>query len=138
MQAFRNHLRKTASMALIAFAFSVCTMPVAKAGLISTADIIAEQSVAEQREAITNALARDDIRQQLVALGVDPEAVQTRVASLSDEQVRQLHGKLKSLPAAGDGVIGALVFIFIVLLVTDILGLTDIFPFVTSDIEVDD
>lgn len=138
MTLIRTHLKKTASLAMVVFAFSFCYMPIAKAGLISTADIVAEQTVAEQRAAITEALAREDIREQLVVLGVDPEMVQARVAHLSDTQVHQLHGKLETLPAAGDGVIGALVFIFIVLLVTDILGLTDIFPFVTSDLEVDD
>ena len=49
--------------------------------------------------------------------------------ALSDEEVLQLAARLDSLPAGGDGFIGALVFVFLVLLITDIIGLTKVFPF---------
>jgi hypothetical protein len=42
---------------------------------------------------------------------------------------------MDQLPAGGDAVgvlIGASLFVFIVLLITDILGFTDVFPFVKS------
>jgi hypothetical protein len=57
--------------------------------------------------------------------------VKARVAALTDDEVAQLAAKIDSLPAGADGggLIGALVLIFIVLLITDILGLTKIFPF---------
>jgi hypothetical protein len=73
------------------------------------------------------------VRQQMVALGVDPAEAMGRVASLSDAEVQQIAGHLDRLPAGGDAVvavIGAAVLIFLVLLVTDLLGLTHIFPFV--------
>jgi len=60
---------------------------------------------------------------------VKPADVQARVDALSDQEVTQLAGQLETLPAGGDGLVGALVFIFIVLLITDLLGLTRIFPF---------
>jgi hypothetical protein len=58
--------------------------------------------------------------------------VKARVAALSDEEVAQLAAKIDSLPVgadAGASIIGALVLIFIVLLITDILGVTKVFPF---------
>jgi hypothetical protein len=51
---------------------------------------------------------------------------------LSDEELAQLAPGMDTLPAGGDGVIGAIVFVFLVLLITDILGLTKIFPFTRS------
>jgi hypothetical protein len=64
-----------------------------------------------------------------VARGVDPAQVQARLESLTDEEVQTLAANMDQLPAGGDG-LGLLVFLFIVLLITDILGFTNIFPFV--------
>ncbi len=69
----------------------------------------------------------------MVAFGVDPEEARTRVASLSDREIGQIAGQIDRLPA-GQGVIvaliGAALFVFLVLLITDLLGLTHVFPFV--------
>jgi len=55
-----------------------------------------------------------------------------RVASMTDEEVRALNQKIDEMPA-GSGVVGAVVLIFLVLLITDIAGLTDVFPFVKKN-----
>jgi hypothetical protein len=63
---------------------------------------------------------------------VDPSDVQARVAALSDDQARDLAARIDQLPAGGDGVgdvLGVFVLIFVILLITDILGLTKVFPF---------
>lgn len=140
MNAFRNRNRNRGIAGLLAVVFALTSLwvPAAQAGMVSTAELVEEQTVAEQRAAIQAALAREDVRRQLVELGVDPSRVDARVASLTDSQVRELHGRMGELPAAGDSLIGALVFVFIVLLITDLLGLTDVFPFVTGKVEVED
>jgi hypothetical protein len=69
------------------------------------------------------------VKAQLVARGVDPAQVQARLESLTDEEVQTLAANMDQLPAGGDA-LGLLVFLFIVLLITDILGFTNIFPFV--------
>jgi len=84
---------------------------------------------AAQRDQVSRALERADVQGRLAALGVDAEAVKARVAALTDEEAARLAAKIDSLPAGADGLIGAIVLIFIVLLITDILGLTKIFPF---------
>src|SRR5438552_3968216 len=84
---------------------------------------------AAQRDQVSRVLERADVQARLAALGVDAEAVKARVAALTDEEAARLAAKIDSLPAGGDGLIGAIVLIFIVLLITDILGLTKIFPF---------
>jgi hypothetical protein len=84
---------------------------------------------AVQRDQVTRVLERADIQARLAALGVDADAVKSRVAALTDDEVAQLAAKIDNLPAGGDGIIGAIVLIFIILLITDILGLTKIFPF---------
>ena len=84
---------------------------------------------AAQRDQVSRALERADVQGRLAALGVDAEAVKARVAALTDEEAARLAAKIDSLPAGADGLIGAIVLIFIVLLITDMLGLTKIFPF---------
>jgi len=102
----------------------------AQAGMLPTDTALKQNKSA--RERIASALERRDVRTQLEALGVNPADVSARVAALSDDEAAQLATRIDQLPAGGDGVgavVGALVLIFIVLLITDILGLTHVFPF---------
>jgi len=118
-------------MAAVMFLTSL-PLGVAQAGLITTDEILT-QDAPQDRERVTAFLEREDVRQQMVALGVDPDEALARVASLSDEEVRRISGHLDNLPAgqsALGAVLGAILIIFLVLLVTDLLGLTNVFPFV--------
>ena len=103
--------------------------PAAHAGMIGTEAVVNAVQVQQDRERLHQVLNRDDVKTQLVARGVDPAQVQARVDSLTDQEVQSLSGKIDQLPAGGDG-LGVLLFLFIVLLVTDIMGFTNIFPFV--------
>lgn len=107
----------------------------AKAQMIGTSAVIAAQKQEASRERITAFLGRDDVRQAMVQRGVDAAEAQKRVASLSDSELTKISQAMEQLPAGGDGgigvVVGALVFIFVVLLITDLVGLTHVFPFVS-------
>jgi hypothetical protein len=81
-----------------------------------------------QRERVNQTLERADVRARLAQLGVNAGDVKARVAALSDDEVAQIAGKMDALPAGGD-LLGAVVLIFLVLLITDILGFTKVFPF---------
>ncbi len=105
----------------------IVTVP-AQAGLVSTESV----NVAGSRERVVQFLERADVARQIEALGVSPQDVKSRVDALSDAEVASLAGKIDNLPAGGDGVgavLGLLLIIFLVLLITDILGLTRVFPF---------
>jgi hypothetical protein len=97
----------------------------ASAGVVSTDAALASA----HRERVGAMLERAEVRSQLEALGVNPVDVRERVKALSDAEAAQLAGRLDELPAGGNAIVGALVFVFLVLLITDILGLTKIFPF---------
>jgi hypothetical protein len=104
-------------------------LPAAHAGMIGTEAVVNAAQTQQYRERLHNALNRDDVQAQLLARGVDPAQVLARVDSLTDEEMQTLATDMDQLPAGGS-VVGALVLIFLVLLVTDILGYTNIFPFV--------
>lgn len=97
----------------------------AQAGMIDTGDLV-------QRERIHEFLDRADVRAQLIARGVNPQDVSARVAALSDAEAAELAARIDELPAGGVSIIGAILIVFLVLLLTDILGYTKIFPFTRS------
>ena len=102
------------------------------AGVISTQDVLHESS---SRVTVDGFLAKQEVQAKLAELGVSSETIQERIASLTDEEIAQINQKIDSMPAggnAGGAVLGVLVFIFIVLLVTDILGFTKVFNFTRS------
>jgi hypothetical protein len=113
---------------LTAFSFVGFTQSV-QAAIISTEQIQAAGNAEQNRAKLAAALARPDVAAQLEKMGVNPTDAQQRVASLTDAEAAKLAGQVDTLPAGGDGIIGALLLIFFVLLVTDILGLTKVFPF---------
>jgi hypothetical protein len=78
---------------------------------------------------VNDLLARAEVREALAARGVDPAQVQARVAALSEEEARVLADRLDQLPAGGSDILGIIFTVFIILLITDILGLTKVFPF---------
>jgi hypothetical protein len=99
----------------------------AHAGIVSTDTVVA----GAERERLTSLLERSEVRSRLQALGVDPAKARERVAALTDAEAAQLAAQIDELPAGGD-VLGAALLIFLVLLFTDIMGYTKIFPFTRS------
>ncbi|MFG6178955.1 PA2779 family protein [Halomonas sp. THAF12] len=106
----------------------VAATPAADQGLIGTATVLDAQAGQNDRDQIRRVLAREDVQQQLLLQGVSPAQVEDRVAALSDAEARQMAERLDQMPA-GSSVVGALFAVFVILLVTDILGLTDVYPF---------
>ena len=96
----------------------------AQAGLVGTQDLVNNPSISQDIASL-----RQSIVQQLVVLGVESEQAHVRVASLSDTQVSEISGRINELPAGADAG-GILLTIFIVFVITDVIGATDIFPFI--------
>ncbi len=121
----------------LAFVF-VCVSSqsvMAKSNLIPTIEIVEEASIESEKNMIVNFMQQKHVQEELIKRGIAPHEAINRVASLSREEVRVLASEIENAPAGGDGVgtiIGAAVFVFIVLLITDILGFTKVFPFTRS------
>ena len=133
MKAFRRISRLIAApMAALMFVVSV-PIGIASAGLIPTERVVESEAAAGDRTRIFDFLAREDVRAQMIELGVDPAVAVARIAGLSDAEIRDIAGRIDRLPAGQDffgAILGTALVIFLVLLVTDILGLSDVFPFV--------
>ena len=120
----------TASKRVVSGVLIVCTlgagMPLpASAGIIATDQV----ATSAERDRVKSFLDRAEVRERMQALGVSLQAARERVDALSDEEVAALAGRLDQLPAGGTDVLGVALIVFLVLLLTDILGYTKIFPF---------
>jgi hypothetical protein len=105
------------------------------AAMITTESVLEASQGQEARTRIKQLLDREDVRQALINQGVDPLEAGARIDSLSDAEAMAVADKLDQLPA-GSGALEVLLIValivFITLLVTDIMGYTDIFPFVNK------
>lgn len=113
-------------IALLGF-FGSVTLP-AQAAMISTPDVIQSEQSQYDREQLFSMLDRDDVQEKLVSMGVAPELVQERINSMTDFEIAQLNQQINDMPAGG--ILGVIVLIFVVFVITDAIGATDIFPFV--------
>lgn len=105
----------------------------AQAALVTTDQVVEKSGIEADRARVAAFVAREDVRREMQTMGVDPDEAAARVALMTDAEVQQMAAKIDELPAgqsAVGAIVGAVVLIFLVLLVTDLLGLTDIFPFV--------
>lgn len=135
MLKFRKFSR--AIVAAVITGLFVTSMPVprAQAALVTSDEIATQRSVAADRARINELLAREDVQRELKTYGVSPQEAQARVDSLTDEEIMQVAGRLDELPAGQSAlgvIVGAAILIFIVLLITDIAGLTKVFPWTRS------
>ncbi|MGB5739727.1 MAG: PA2779 family protein, partial [Woeseia sp.] len=118
----RNLVFKFVSLSLLSIGFA----QVSGAAMIGTQQLIDHDMRGAQLTRVASLLARQDVAEQLVAFGVDPQLVQARVANLTDAELAALEGKLDQQIAGGNalGIIGA---VFLVLMILEFVGVIDIF-----------
>ena len=135
MKRFRQIL-KPAGLLLAIFMFMLSgPYQSAMAAMIGTESIVDSERAHNVREYLNTFLAREDVKSALVSQGIDPQEAQSRIDSLTEEEARFVADQLDQMPAGG-GFFSTLLIVvflvFVILLVTDITGYTDIFPFVKS------
>jgi hypothetical protein len=109
------------------------TVQQAKAEMIDTRAIVTMTKQDNDRGRVMAFLDRQDVQQTMTRQGVAPEEAKKRVAALSDDEVSRIAGAMDQLPAGGNALgtlVGAALLVFVILLITDITGLTHVFSFV--------
>lgn len=102
----------------------------AQAAMVDNHRIISEQSATLDRAAILEILDQQVTMEQLETWGVNPEMARERINNLTGEELANINRQLDELKAGGDSILGILLIIFIVFVITDVIGATDIFPFI--------
>jgi F0F1-type ATP synthase membrane subunit b/b' len=124
--------RPVACLLIFVFCYFNVLWAPAQAALVSTDQVVQEIAEEQTRARLRALLARADVKTQLEAWGVDPLEAQTRVDTLTAEELETLSARMDELPAGGSGlavVAVVLLIAFLIILLTDIMGYTDIFTF---------
>ena len=98
----------------------------ANAAMVGTLTAVDTAERADQISEVRDWLMQDRVREQLASMGVDPGSATERVATMTDDELRMLHGKIEALPA-GAGVVEVIGLVFIVLLILELMGITHVF-----------
>lgn len=99
---------------------------VASATVISTQEALSAQQRSVVESSVRSDLARSDVRQAMLRMGVDPAQADARIAALSDADLMQVQGQLDRLPAGGNA-LAVVGIVFIVLLILELTGVTNLF-----------
>ncbi len=122
LQKARGALLRLVSVSIVCMGFAQA----APAGMIGTAYLLDDESRAASLSRIEVLLARDDVARQLQAFGVERGMVLERLNGLSHAELLKLEGQLDSQVAGGD-IIALIGAVFVVLLILELVGVTDIF-----------
>lgn len=101
---------------------------VAQAGMVSTHTQLKELTLQQDRTVLLKTLSQQEAVDAMLTLGVSPEEVQQRVNNMTTEELAALQHQMDDLQAGGSSLVGAVVLVFVVLIVLDLLGTTNIFP----------
>lgn len=106
----------------------------AMAAMVGTEAVVDTERARDARNYLQSLLTREDVQSMLISQGIDPQEAKDRLDSLTDEEATRVAEQLQELPAGGNGFFTMLLIVaflvFLILLITDITGYTDIFPFV--------
>ena len=122
LQKARGALLRLVSVSIVCMGFA----QVAPAGMIGTAHMLQEETRAASLSRVEVFLARADVGRQLEAFGVEQAMVVERLNGLSTAELLELEGQLDSQVAGGDA-IAIIGVVFLVLMILELVGVTDIF-----------
>lgn len=99
-----------------------------QAAMISTSDVIAKQTEQLNHAQVLELLNKQEAVDALTAMGIDPNTVEQRVNSMTADELQAFNQQVADMQAGGDSLLGVVVLVFVVLIVLDLLGTTNIFP----------
>ena len=127
MHIIRSNKRFFASFLSLAILLLSLHTPIVNAAIVPTSSLIIEQQSQEQRQILLQRVSKAEAQELLLSFGVTPEMAEQRIQAMTTEELAQLNNKFENLPA-GQGILGTVIVVFVVLIVLDLLGTTDIFP----------
>jgi hypothetical protein len=123
-----KHLQRLLSL-LLSLSLMLAPMVPVQAALVGNDQLIAASPANVDRQMLRETLQRDAVKQQLAAFGITQEQALQRVDRMTEQEVAQLNRQLADLPAGGD-VWGVIILFLVIFIITDVIGATDIFPFI--------
>lgn len=134
MNFFRRFTKLVPILSILAL-FSMNIVPL-QAAMVDNDQLISQSQMQMSKQEILTQLDRQHVQDKLLAMGVNIDDAKQRIDQMTQQELAQVAQDIENMPAGSGGVvgpiIGALLVVFIVLVVTDMLGATDVFGFVND------
>lgn len=105
--------------------------PIVNAEMVSTSSVLEVQQLNYDKSSLKAIMQKDEAKAVLQKLGVSSTDIEARIAQLTPEELTQLN-KQAELQPAGSSIVGIVIFVVVALAITDLVGLTDVYPFIDS------
>ena len=125
MKSIQKYISILLSITLMSMSFTS-----AQAAMISNDQVINHLQHNSATTELLQTINRADVKEQLLNMGVKAADIESRVKLMTHEEIAQLNQQINELPAGGSSLLGVVLIIFIVFVITDVIGATDIFPFI--------
>ena len=123
------HLLRRLTAIFLSILLAITPLLPVQAAVIGNDQIVNQGLSNQTRDGLQRLFEQETAQQQLQEWGVNPDQIQSRIARLTDAELARINQQVNDLHAGGD-VLGILLVIFLVFVITDIFGATDIFPFI--------
>jgi uncharacterized protein HemX len=119
---------KKKNVVLVSCVALILTLGQASAGVLSSEQVMLQQQHQFSQQQVLAFVNTTEVQQKLVELGVDPEDAKQRIAGMTTAELDALNSQLNEMPAGG--IVGTIVTVLVVIAVLDLLGVTDVYPFI--------
>ena len=123
------YLLRRSTAIFLSILLSLTPLLPAQAAIIGNDQVVNRSLSHQTRDGLQQLFEQETAQQQLQELGVNPDQIKIRIDRLTDAELARINQQVNDLQAGGD-VLGILLVIFLVFVITDIFGATDIFPFI--------
>ena len=106
----------------------VLGMGQASAAVFSSEQVIAKQQFNFNKQQVLSFVDSAEVQNKLIELGVSPADAKQRIANMTAEELNALNTQMNDMPAGG--VVGAIVTVLAIIALLDLLGVTDVYPFI--------
>ena len=114
-----------ASIASLIFVFSIGQ---ATAGVFSSDQVIASQQHQYNKQQVLSFVDSAEVQSKLIELGVSPAEAKQRIANMTNQELDALNNEINEMPAGG--IVGTIVTVLVVVAILDLMGITDVYPFI--------
>ena len=114
--------------ARIAIAILIFGMGQAAAGVYSSEQVVANQQHQYNKQQVLSFVDSAEVQSKLIELGVNPDDAKQRIAAMTTAELDALNNELNDMPAGG--IVGVIVTVLVVVAVLDLMGITDVYPFI--------
>ena len=106
----------------------VVTTGTVQAEAVSSQIVMQAQAHAFNKQQLIDMVSRADVQEKLVSLGVSQNDAISRINGMTNSEISQLNSQLNDAPAGG--VVGAVLTVLAIIAILDLVGVTDVYPFI--------